>query len=127
MRQMIPLFAMAFALVLATMGMLWAATSRAEGNEFIASLVEKEGEVMYAALAAATSVAADKVGQLDYWEAVVEASSETSDPIATFLKLMESAEWSHLAIEMWADRYIRVNLIGMYEDIDLAYANQTSL
>lgn len=128
MKQMIPIFAMTIALVMAAMGMLWAATSKADdSSEFIDSLVAKENEVMFSALVAATSIAADNAGQLDFWEAVLDASADTSQPIVNFLNLMESAEWSHLAIEMWADRYLQVNLINMYDDIERAYAQQSTL
>ena len=111
----IPIVVLVLGMLLATFGVLHVRTADAEEN-YVAQMQADEMTVMMAAH-----------DQMAFWEAALDASVETDNPPLTFLSLMKNAEWSHQAIEIWAKRYVNIDIVEMYGEVTEAYETLASL
>lgn len=127
MRQMIPIFAMTVALVMAAMGMLWAATAKSQTPmETWQGFLDTEEIAVFTALSVVTHVAAEANDQIPFWDAAVNSSAVSDDPVGTLFKLMSAADWAEPALAIWLNAYGIVNLDEVHSDALRHYANLKS-
>ena len=123
----IPLFVLVVGLLIASAGMLHVRTADAEGLTRLEEAQLEEYSVQYRALILATHAAAVAHNQEAFWDVATDISNASDTPMVTLLEIMQKAEWSYLAIEMWYERYGAIGLEELWTDISSTYAKQTSL
>ena len=123
----IPIIVLVVGLLIAAAGVLQVRTANAEELTALQKAQREEAVVQYGALIVATHAAAMAHNQEAFWDAATDISNASDTPMVTLLEIMQKAEWSYLAIEMWYERYGAIGVEELWTDISSTYAKQTSL